>query len=206
MSLSKLGATQILQAKQLTIFCLLVALTGAGDPGACEEPDATETAREQEQQQEQKPGGDSSANPEVSDAEAEDTGPQFEVDDRIKIKIAPLVIGPVIDRVTESATVTVRAPGASKVEVYVEPVDAPYGGRTTGEPRLLGRSTNMRCFCVNWSAPEPDKYVRVYAIAYRSQAQPTRSRGTDLGMGGKRLVIPPKPDTPRGSEKNAPAR
>lgn len=192
----------MLRAKQLTIFYLLAALTVAGNTGFCQEPETSQNTPEQE---EREPTGNAEK-PEVSDAEAEDTGPQFEVDDRIKIKIAPIVIGPVIDRVTESATVTVRAPGASKVEVYLEPVDAPYGGRTTGEPRLLGRSTNMRCFCVNWSAPEPAKYVRVYAIAYRSQAQPTRSRGTDLGMGGKRLAIPPKSQTTPGNEQRPPAR
>ncbi|MBY0551884.1 MAG: hypothetical protein K2W95_31660 [Candidatus Obscuribacterales bacterium] len=198
----------MLQAKQLTIFCLLAAFTVAGNTVFCQEPQTAQDAPEQEQLQERKPTGNATE-PEVANAEEEDAGPQLEVDDRIKIKVTPVVIGPVIDRVTETATVTVRAPGASKVEVYVEPVDAPYGGRTIGEPRLLGRSSDIRCFTVNWAAPEPDKYVRVYAIAYRSPAQPpTRSRGTDLGMGGRRLVIPPpKPAAaPPSTEQTPPAR
>lgn len=175
----------MLQTKQLAIFCLLAAfLWGAGGMVYCQE--AEETPSESATPAENKPSSENK-----TDDTTQESEPQLEVDDRIKVKISPLVIGPVIDRVTESAIVTVHAPGASRVEVYVEPVDAPYGGRKIGEPRLLGRSADLRGFTVTWSKPESDRYVRLYAIAYRLQSQPTRSRGTDLGIGGRRLVITP---------------
>lgn len=123
----------------------------------------------------------------------EPSGPLMDIDDNITVKVTPLMPGPVIDRVTEPSTISVKAPGASSVEVYVEPVDAPYGGRSTGEPRLLGRCSTGRMFELPWTTPESARYVRIFAVAYRAQTVPTRSRGTDLGIGGRRYVAPPPP-------------
>ena len=120
--------------------------------------------------------------------QASDESAEVEVDERIKVRVTPLVSGPVIDRVMEPTMVTVRAPGATTVEVYLEPVDAPYGGRTTGAARLLGRSTNSKGFNVSWSSPEPHRYVRLYALAFCGLSAPMRSAAVDLGMGGRRLL------------------
>lgn len=120
-----------------------------------------------------------------------DAQPELEYDDRISVKVTPLSTGPVVDRVMEPATVIVRAPGAAGVEVYLEPVDAPYGGRSKGEPRLLGKTASYnhtRGFSLAWNSGEPYRYVRLFAIAVNSSGQMVRSRGTDLAMGGVRQL------------------
>src|SRR5689334_10768049 len=45
-------------------------------------------------------------------------------DDSIKLKVEPLIVGSVVDRVAEPSTIAVECPGALTAEVYIVPVDA----------------------------------------------------------------------------------
>ena len=76
------------------------------------------------------------------------------------------------------------------MEVYLEPVDSPYCGKSLAEPRLLGCSSDRRRnFPVVWASVEPHHYVKVYARAYRpGVAFYGRSRSVDLAIIGQRLL------------------
>src|SRR5262245_35458134 len=56
----------------------------------------------------------------------------------VEVAVAPFIPTGLGDRVVEPATVYVRAPGAGRVEVYVRPVDAPFGGTPVRPARLVG--------------------------------------------------------------------
>jgi hypothetical protein len=111
------------------------------------------------------------------------------LDENIKVKVDPIERSPVVDRVTERTTITVKAPGSVRVEIFLEPVDSPFCGRSLGEPRLIGRSTDgRRNFPVIWSKVEPHRYVKVYAKAYKPDGISFgRSRSVDLAMAGSRF-------------------
>ncbi len=152
---------------------------------------------------------DPTANPvETAPIEAAQPSGEPEVDDRIKVRVTPVVLGPVVDRVTEATSVSVNAPaGASSVELYLEPVDAPYGGRSKGEARLLGKASSYQAvkrFTVAWNSAEPHRYVRLYALAYDSTGHPSKSRGLDLGMGGARLLPEIEPPATKPPQKPEP--
>lgn len=113
-----------------------------------------------------------------------------ELDESIKIIVEPVVRGLVVDRVTESATVFVKSPGIKTVFVYLEPVDAPYGGKSLAEPKLIGKSTDKKHdFPIVWSSSEPYSYVKIFALCVRDDNTETffRSRALDLGLAGQRL-------------------
>ena len=116
----------------------------------------------------------------------------LELDETIKLRIEPLLRSAVVDRVVEGTTIYVKAPGSVRVEVYVEPVDSPYCGKSVGEARLIGQSSDARRnFPVNWGAVENHRYVKIYALAYkRDGVSHGRSRSVDLSMGGSRLQMP----------------
>jgi hypothetical protein len=98
--------------------------------------------------------------------------------------VAPFVPTDLGDRVVEPTTVYVHAPGATRVAVYVQPVEAPYGGRRLGRPLLIGEAAGpgrmaaadeatatawgimTPAFAVPWAAAEPFPYVEVSAVAY----------------------------------------
>lgn len=128
--------------------------------------------------------------------EASDAG-GLVLDERILIKVEPVVRSPVVDRVVEPAKIMARAPGFSRVEFFIEPVDAPFGGKSLGEPKLLGQSKNPGNFALRWNAPESHEYVKIFVLAYRTDGSSMgRSRAIDLGIGGNRLQV--VPDVPRG--------
>lgn len=85
----------------------------------------------------------------------------------VSVRVDPIFPTNLGDRVLGPVTVYVDAPGASRVEVYIQPVDQPYGGQPVGDPKLIGADdTPANGFAVAWAADERDPYVNVYAIAY----------------------------------------
>lgn len=118
----------------------------------------------------------------------------LDLDESIKLKVEPVVRGTVVDRVIENSTIYVRAPlGSLRVEVYIEPVDAPFCGKSLGEPRLIGKSSDVRRnFPVSWQKPEAHRYVKVFAIAFKPGGLSGRSRSISLAMGGSRLQETPQ--------------
>ena len=116
--------------------------------------------------------------------------PYVETDEKIKLRVEPIIRSAVVDRVVErSTTIYVNAPGSVRVEVYLEPVDSPYCGKSLAEPKLIGQSRDgMHGFPVAWNNPEPYKYVKIYAMAFKRDGQTSsRSRSVDLSLGGARL-------------------
>jgi hypothetical protein len=111
------------------------------------------------------------------------------LDESIKVQVEPIERSAVIDRVAERSTIYVKAPGSVRVEVYLEPVDSPYCGRTLVQPRLLGQSSDVRHnFPIVWATAEPYRYVKVYARAYKADGVTfARSRSVDLSMFGQRF-------------------
>lgn len=113
----------------------------------------------------------------------------LELDENIKLKVEPLVHSAVVDRVMDPATtVYVSAPGFSFVEVFIEPVDSPFCGKSLAEPRLLGSSKDSRrSFPITWNSAENYRYVKLYAVAHKSGGSGnSRSRSLDLSMAGTR--------------------
>jgi hypothetical protein len=113
----------------------------------------------------------------------------IKLDESIKVQVDPVQHGAVVDRIFESATIYVVAPGRVRVEVFLEPVDSPYCGKSLAEPRLLGCSSDQRRnFPVIWSNLEAHHYVKIYARAYKpGVAAFGRSRSVDLAIVGQRL-------------------
>lgn len=117
------------------------------------------------------------------------------LDERIKVRVEPVVRSTVVDRVIEPARISVKAPGFSRVEFFLEPVDAPFGGKSLGEPKLIGQSNNYREFTYLWSSPVPHEYVKIFVLAYKNDGTSMgRSRAIDLGIGGNKLK--PVPELP----------
>jgi hypothetical protein len=110
-------------------------------------------------------------------------------DSTIKIRVFPLMPSNLVDRVGEPATVTVDCPGALSAEVFIVPVDAPYGGHALDRPRLIGKDIRPHDgLTVAWSEQEPDQYVKLFAVV-RKRSQPDhrlRSHTIDLAMYGSR--------------------
>ncbi len=84
----------------------------------------------------------------------------------VVLRVEPVIVGDLGDRVTGPATVFVEAPGAASVEVYVQPLDAPYGKPLTA-PTLIGADIDSSDgFAVYWPADEPYDAVQLIAVAY----------------------------------------
>lgn len=82
------------------------------------------------------------------------------------VRVEPVIVGNLGDRVSGPATVYVDAPGAAKVEVYMRPVDQPYSGKPLDSPQLIGTDTDpSNGFSVAWAADEPYLYVEIFAVA-----------------------------------------
>jgi hypothetical protein len=105
------------------------------------------------------------------------------VDESIKVTVEPVQVSNLVDRVMETATVSVKCPTALSAQVFVVPVDAPYGGRALEKPRLIG------------SDNKPADGLKVFAVVRKSAAPntPVRSRTVDFAMGGARYDAPPLP-------------
>ncbi len=90
------------------------------------------------------------------------TGPYY-----VEVRVEPIVVTDLGDRVTGPARVLVDAPGATHVEIYLQPLDQPYSGKVIGDPKFLGKDkTPSDGFSIPWQADEPYDYVQIYAIAY----------------------------------------
>ena len=133
----------------------------------------------------QKPAGSGIDAPEESGSRA------IPEDKSVKLSIEPLLVGNLIDRVMEPATITVHAPGALRVEVYLLPVDSPYGGKPTGKARLIGQDlTPANGFKIKWAKPTSDPYVKIFAVVHKKSAPEStiRSHTIDVGLGGQLLI------------------
>ncbi|MBI3763014.1 MAG: hypothetical protein HY260_14290 [Chloroflexi bacterium] len=86
----------------------------------------------------------------------------------VTVSVSPIIAANLGDRVLGPATVSVEAPGASRVEVYVWPVDGPFSNAALSDPKLIGVDDDAADgFAVPWAADEPYFAVKVFATAYR---------------------------------------
>jgi hypothetical protein len=119
------------------------------------------------------------------------------VDENIKLKVEPYVASPVVDRIIEPAAVIVGSPNTSEVEIFVVPVDSPYGGKALEKPHSVGKDEKPGDgFKVMWTKKESAPYVKVFAVVtHKTGIQRLyRSHTMDFGMGGSRLeTAPAKP-------------
>ena len=112
-------------------------------------------------------------------------------DPTVKVEVEPVVASSVVDRVIEPGTVIVRCPDALTAEVFLVPVDAPYGGKPLDIPRSIGKGTKTaNVFKIRWTSKEPDQYVKLFAVVRRksSPERRVRSHTIDLAIGGSRYV------------------
>jgi hypothetical protein len=120
------------------------------------------------------------------------------LDDRIRVKVEPVVRNPVVERVVESARIKVKTPpGFFRVDIFIEPVDAPFGGKSLAHPKMLGQAFGNGNFSLKWASPERYEYVKIFALAYKNPAATIfstahgRSRAVDVALGGNRLLLMP---------------
>jgi hypothetical protein len=131
--------------------------------------------------------------------EPPDMGPtelDYPVDEKIKVKVDPFTASPVVDRISEPCTVTVEGQNILDVEVFVVPVDGPYGGHAIDRPRSIGKDLNpAKGFTVKWTGKEQSQYVKVFAVVHKRVGIPrqVRSPSLDFGMDGARFEAPAKP-------------
>jgi len=147
--------------------------------------------------------GDAKSKPDVDLFDFSETKPQtnssapqryLKIDESIKLRIDPLARSAVVDRVFEDATIFCNAPAAYKVQIFIEPVDGPFAGKSAGHERLIGTSSDrIHAFPVNWTGAESSRYVKIWAMAYRKNSvAPFRSSSVCVSMGGVRLQeLPP---------------
>lgn len=127
----------------------------------------------------------------------------YPTDEKIKVKVDPVVSNAVVDRITEPSTITVLCTGpVEEVELFVVPVDAPYGGKATDKPRAVGKDDKASDgFKITWTGKEHDPYVKLFAVVKKRGGGRARfrSRTLDFGMGGNRYEQPgqtPQPPAP----------
>lgn len=170
--------------RQISFFCFAFALLANASLAAGEESQTTKTEGKAET---------SAAAPDPFDFEKQGSAASgeekfLETDDSIVLSFEPLTYSAVVDRVLDASTrVKIRAPGAIKVEVFLEAVDSPYCGKSTSEPKLLGTSSNQRSFEITWEGSESSRYVKVWALAYKKDGKTARSKSKDLSIGGIRF-------------------
>jgi hypothetical protein len=115
--------------------------------------------------------------------------PKLMEDATIKLRVEPILLDSVVDRVLEPAKIFVEAPGATMVDVFLVPVDAPYGGRAVGKGRLLGRdSTPRNGFIIDWVSTESHQYLKLFAVVHKNGEQ-SRSRTIDIAVSGDRFKV-----------------
>jgi hypothetical protein len=155
-------------------------------------PDATGPSDATESQAGSGSSSSSSADSAPENNEPPDMGPtelDYPVDEKIKVKVDPFTSSPVVDRISEPCTVTVEGPNILDVEVFVVPVDGPYGGHAIDRPRSIGKDLNpAKGFTVKWTGKEQSQYVKVFAVVHRRVGIPrtVRSLTLDFGMAGAR--------------------
>lgn len=181
----------------LTVFLLvaIAAISSTAVQGKPRPPEPAAPGREDPTTPPVTPGSSPAVNqPQEGESEKEPAAQAIPEDDSVKIKIDPVLVGNLVDRVIEPATITVIAPGALSAEVYLLPVDAPYGGKPTGKARLIGKDlTPANGFTVRWSQAEPDQYVKIFAVVHKKDAAgPVRSHTLDIGLSGRRLRPHPR--------------
>jgi hypothetical protein len=118
------------------------------------------------------------------------------IDESIKMKVQPFISGPVVDRLIEPTTIIVGSPNTSDVEIFVVPVDAPYGGKALEKPRSVGRDEKPADgFKIIWATKESAPYVKVFAVVTHKVGiqRRYRSHTMDFGMGGNRFEAKPAP-------------
>lgn len=86
----------------------------------------------------------------------------------VSVRVEPIIPADLGDRVTGPAAIYVDAPGAARVEVYVQSVDGPFSDIALGDPKLIGADDDPADgFAVPWAADEPYFAVKIMAVAYR---------------------------------------
>jgi hypothetical protein len=157
---------------QLVILALLLGLVAAYQPDANGQPNTTTTDNQ----------GTTAKQPTELD---------LPVDDSIKVSISPVQVSHVVDHVVEPCIITVRCPEALSAQVFMVPVDAPYGGRGTDKPHLIGTDNNPKNngFKVRWASKETSRYVKIFAVVRKRSAplQEVRSLTVDIGIAGSRF-------------------
>lgn len=172
------------------IFLLLLCAVAPVAAQAPTVPPAAKSAEQQASKDNALPKPDLFDFTDKAKTKTEEDRQYYDLDENIKLRVEPVVRSAVVDRVLEPSTIYVKAPGSSRIEIYLEPVDAPFCGKSVGQARLIGQSKDSRRnFPVNWQAVEKHRYVKLYALAYRADGQ-KRSRSIDLCMGGLRLQTP----------------
>ena len=79
---------------------------------------------------------------------------------------------------------------AAGADIWLLPIDAPYGGKPTGKPRFIGRdSKSSDGLSIKWTRSEPDEYVKLFAVVYprKNPELPVRSASLDVAIGGDKL-------------------
>lgn len=85
----------------------------------------------------------------------------------VTLRVDPIFVTDLGDRVTGPVTIVVEAPGADAVVVLLWPVDAPVGGRRVGPPRVIASATHAADrYAFAWPAEEPDQAVELVAVAF----------------------------------------
>ncbi|MBY0359616.1 MAG: hypothetical protein K2W82_16545 [Candidatus Obscuribacterales bacterium] len=119
---------------------------------------------------------------------AQENAAQLQIDPAIKLTIKPSTAGLIVDRITEATTVFVSGKKIKTAYIYAEPVDAPYGGKSLAEPKLIGKSSDARHnFPVRWNTVENYPYFKIFALCQKDGNELSRSHAMDIGIGGKRL-------------------
>jgi hypothetical protein len=119
----------------------------------------------------------------------EQTELDLPVDATVRLSVDPLFPSSLVDRVMEPCTVTVRGSNITSVDIMAVPVDAPYGGFAVATPRLVGHAAaNKRstAFLLRWSAVEPDRYLKLFAVVHKKNGSLARSKTLDVCMSGPR--------------------
>lgn len=119
----------------------------------------------------------------------------YPIDDRIKVKVEPFVPGTVVDRLLEPSLVTIVNASGSEVELFVVPVDAPYGGKALDRPHSIGKDEKPADgWKLHWNGKEHQPYIKLFAVVHRRNGGHARSRTYDFGVAGTRYE--PEPEKP----------
>jgi len=160
--------------------------TGGGGGGGSS---STEQEKPKQEEKVEDKQSDSSQN-EPSNAQPMPTELDYPIEEKIKMKVDPVMPGSLVDRITQPTVVIVESPGASAAEIFVVPVDAPYGGKAIDKPHSIGKdmrpSDGLK---VMWTGKERFPYVKIFAVIDRPSGNPRRVRShtMDFGMAGARL-------------------
>lgn len=85
----------------------------------------------------------------------------------VALRVEPFIPAGLGDRVTGPTTVYVEAPGAVRVEVYVQPVEGPFSEVALAEAQQIGVDDDPADgFAIAWSADAPYFAVKLTAVAY----------------------------------------